>query len=1021
MSLLGTAVGSDATATNIYLISMLSSSEDLPASTLATCSVVNFTLTQNGLTQRLLDGIVRSEAPSLYQELQRLYQAKPWDETNVRKAEEQLLKILAENKGSILSGDAVVGGLATMEDAWKNFHAVASRHSSAFEAAKRSLRCLHRLVRPLALFLESAEALAKLNRFYRPSATQVAIAAAKALAQASQRSATLEEVADEDCMEEDQREAAMESLGTAAMWEVFRFLAKSLDTPHRLPFAFLCAVALARHCNGTLEDDQLELFWKGHRAVEPLAAKLNAQRQSAASAKETQAPPRLINPKQIKSSPDQKLIPGEKWELINFLPHVFPNFLGLAEDKLDPAYLKFHFCTLIYGYPSGHTRTVAEATGQLPPASRHARPRRSLVTQAYKGILKVGLRDFVLCSTFLRSCNTAIIACNSPARWTLAIGLLQEVEVIGLQLDVIGLNSAMSAASAAQAWRRPLSLLRDFGARRLTASAFTASTAASACAVASEWKVALEVPGSLAVCGVSLTAESLNAGQSGCSKVGAWGKALSFVECLRCQVLQPDKTSCNTATTACAAGSAWPAALRLTSTMWHWHVPPTARTTVAVLGGLGLSWAQAALFLEDQPDSTRDAITASAAAAKLPWPEALVVIATMPWSELRPDLVCWNSVLGACAECFEWPAALAILEEPAFAWDVASFGASMKASGKASRWQHALQLGEAGMSSGTDIAFFNTLLSAFERGSQWERALELFTSLGSRANQVSCTTVFSSMMNAGLWLTATRFVESLPKACLPDAAQRGLKLSALYQQSQWEAVLFHAQASRQRDEQPDQLACNVALASCEEGSLWRLALTILQSMPDVEVPPDVYSFSSALSACARTGMWEHAIALLGDMKDTLVTPNDVSYNSAISSCADVGKWRLALELLAELSGQLLQPDELSFSSAITSCGQASEWQTALGLLASMSQAAVKPNQLCLSAGIFAAATACEWEAAMALLQSIMVARMSTDSISWSTAISACEKSSRWQLASYLLEAMPEADLCPDEYSTVAEA
>eukprot|EP00434_Breviolum_minutum_P002147 symbB.v1.2.001894.t1/scaffold101.1/size361152/8 len=111
--------------------------------------------------------------------------------------------------------------------------------------------------------------------------------------------------------------------------EILQLLARPMDNVHRLPLVFLTAVGCA-HAEGALTDHQLDLFWEGQKAVDRIASELNAEIQQETA--RTGQVPHLINPRMIKSSPDRKTFTGEKWELINFLPHVFPGFNGLPQE-----------------------------------------------------------------------------------------------------------------------------------------------------------------------------------------------------------------------------------------------------------------------------------------------------------------------------------------------------------------------------------------------------------------------------------------------------------------------------------------------------------------------------------------------------------------------------------------------------------------------------------------------------------------------------------------------------------------
>lgn len=245
------------------------------------------------------------------------------DDSALQKAEDRLLQFLDDHRGaSILEGEDTVLVLSLYQEAQKQSEAF---HSKFRKDLEDFLRCRARLklfAEPWALATQSAMVLSTLNGFYTPSIPQISTKLQQIMT-----GNLVSKVAETGRHE---KEPAF-ALRKALLLEVLQLLAQPMEEVHRLPLVFLIAVGLA-HSDGALTEHQLQIFWEGHKAVESVASAMNAEIQRETAA--TGQVPQLINPRFIKSSPDRKTFPGEKWELINFLPHVFPGFHGLPQDLM---------------------------------------------------------------------------------------------------------------------------------------------------------------------------------------------------------------------------------------------------------------------------------------------------------------------------------------------------------------------------------------------------------------------------------------------------------------------------------------------------------------------------------------------------------------------------------------------------------------------------------------------------------------------------------------------------------------
>jgi len=305
---------------HLYMTSSSHRSELMPV-TLQHCSVINFALTLDGFTQVFLDILLQSQVPALAEEFTRLYSMQS-DDSALQKAENKMLQYLEEHRGaSILEGEDCIMILALYQDALNQHEATNRKFKKDFEDFHRCRKRLGLFAQPLAVAAQSAAVMSKLSRFYAPSIPQVSTKLVQLMT-----GGLVSKVAD---MGDRTREKEPVALRRAMILEILQLLARPMDNVHRLPLVFLTAVGCA-HAEGALTDHQLDLFWEGQKAVDRIASELNAEIQQETA--RTGQVPHLINPRMIKSSPDRKTFTGEKWELINFLPHVFPGFNGLPQD-----------------------------------------------------------------------------------------------------------------------------------------------------------------------------------------------------------------------------------------------------------------------------------------------------------------------------------------------------------------------------------------------------------------------------------------------------------------------------------------------------------------------------------------------------------------------------------------------------------------------------------------------------------------------------------------------------------------
>ncbi|CAL1156480.1 unnamed protein product, partial [Cladocopium goreaui] len=494
----------------IFMISSLSSCRELLPVTLQHCSVVNFALDLEALTQVFQDVLLKSQVPAFEQEFIRLYTLQ-MDDSALQKAEDRLLQFLDDHRGaSILEGEDTVLVLSLYQEAQKQSEAF---HSKFRKDLEDFLRCRARLklfAEPWALATQSAMVLSTLNGFYTPSIPQISTKLQQIMT-----GNLVSKVAETGRHE---KEPAF-ALRKALLLEVLQLLAQPMEEVHRLPLVFLTAVGLA-HSDGTLTEHQLQIFWEGHKAVESVASAMNAEilRETAA----TGQVPQLINPRFIKSSPDRKTFPGEKWELINFLPHVFPGFHGLPQETADAL-----------GCDCGAVR--GNATNATTASFRS-----DIGWIQVLGLLQDGQQQRL---------QVHVTQMNRLA----ATAWPRSLQIFGQELDLIAKNTMLAALALQHFWQQSLEFLEEMEDKDV----ISFSSTMDACGKASRWQLAVNQ--GVTGCKRSMRVDKpfFNIKLGALEKGQQWRRAADFFRCLSSQGLEAGGAGLTSCATALIRSQQW--------------------------------------------------------------------------------------------------------------------------------------------------------------------------------------------------------------------------------------------------------------------------------------------------------------------------------------------------------------------------------------------------------------------------------------------------------------------------------
>ncbi|CAE7631112.1 MRL1 [Symbiodinium sp. CCMP2592] len=265
----------------------------------------------------------------------------------------------------------------------------------------------------------------------------------------------------------------------------------------------------------------------------------------------------------------------------------------------------------------------------------------------------------------------------------------------GLRPGVFALNSVLSAFANAAAWTRALGLIATWRDRADLVSCNAVLTALSRC---SRWAVLSRESWQHHHLGaVQTSLDGLlrcnNVAAAACGKGGRWETTLFIISTLGRQAVKADAVSLrtavsafergmcwsravstirsqtigvagiNSAISACRNAKAWKDSLQLINEIWHCNLRPTLVSWGAVAGACHGIWATCFGLLRQGGASDVSVGTASeACSAGGAWTLALALLAEGRMLSLQLDAMTWDGLLSAFSVRSLWGQALAVLE-----------------------------------------------------------------------------------------------------------------------------------------------------------------------------------------------------------------------------------------------------------------------------------------------------------------------------------------------------------------------
>ncbi|CAE7721920.1 SHPRH [Symbiodinium sp. CCMP2592] len=604
----------------------------------------------------------------------------------------------------------------------------------------------------------------------------------------------------------------------------------------------------------------------------------------------------------------------------------------------------------------------------------------------------------------LRACTARLFGLGRHGAWEEALGILQDLQSRGFQMDAVLCSGLCRACESSQRWDVALSVLEEHSTLVLDAIACTGLM--RLLGAGKQWHRCLEVFRDMCREGPVPDATALCAVVTSCAKSSKWPQVLVLLEDAWSQIWQPNTVVYNSAISASAREEHWEVALTLLEDLSGHLLRADAVTCSSVVSACekGKQW-QLALMLFCQ-SSNRNAMAASAALSAFAKAEenavSVALLRSLAGLQVEPSAAAFN----AASSTRYWKESLFFLlwgEVLGVAATAASAGAKVKAFECGSQWQSILSLGRLGTGSGGGAAGMVSAVSACEEASEWARS----TALLLQASLPPSVAAWNSAMASKGWRAALWSLERLRVVRVADAFSYNMVIKQC-DGSSWQCALCLLKEMDEQNLVVDMLTYHMAMTAQMNGLHWAECLATLQAMEEadaIEGPAGILAYGPAVGVCLRTLHWERALLLVFQrLRQRRLRPDSPMMNSCITVCERAGQWQLALQIYWDMCLFGPTPDETTRNAALAACARGAQWQWALDLLSGDGRSAAASAQrpeVALGSVLEALQLSAKWHQALEILAS--QPKQKTNVICTSSVLLACTRAQRWPLVAALQE------------------
>eukprot|EP00434_Breviolum_minutum_P035784 symbB.v1.2.031687.t1/scaffold3706.1/size51673/1 len=591
-----------------------------------------------------------------------------------------------------------------------------------------------------------------------------------------------------------------------------------------------------------------------------------------------------------------------------------------------------------------------------------------------------------------------ITSLSHQKHWKSAILALDHFAHQRGSVNSVHLN-AVAATSTRKAWRLTLELCSD--ARKLEmADIITGNTELNAFARSLHWQLSLA---QLQTVRSNFLADrfSYNSALHGLEMkdVMMWGdcwfRSLDFLTCADWR-MHPDMVTYTSIASSCSKALQWQSDLTLLSSLQTSAVQIDLITSNAIANSFQpTTWRQCRVLLTMMVSGAlrHDAITFNTAVAAAPWTESLNCLKRCQEVFVRPNMVTWNSVVGAYAEATLWAESLLLLDQG----DTITFNRVISTPCHWEiAWSYVTRMQSRSVR--TDAYTLTSLMKTGTSDAQsqtWQRMLFLLNDEVT-SNLEVWNAAISSCVDSSAWQYALHLFEEIRQNIgPPNVVTYGAVLAACDWGRQWSAALQFLEELDQDSLEADMVIFGSIMSACQHSQNLDLVKNLLLRMQIGRLNPNLMVANAAINCYGTSGSWEVALAVLRDFEAAKVQVDQISYNSVLNAFTSCVLWQAGLHQIEEAKTRALGVDAVSRSTMMKALGSSSDsgWRQVLNLMLPFTESLVVTNA-CSSA---CARHVSSWFWSFKCFAQLRV----VNELSYNAVVNACEKGQQWSHAIHL--------------------
>ena len=279
--------------------------------------------------------------------------------------------------------------------------------------------------------------------------------------------------------------------------------------------------------------------------------------------------------------------------------------------------------------------------------------------------------------------------------------------------EALEFSLTMTACGKAHHWTQALQLLSLLRQRWVQEDVLLRNAAIGACGQAKKWQHGLALFGEL---GLQVDQVAIHTAISACAS--HWQHVLCLLNSLPQLMLSGTLLTHTAAVRACGEGSQWQWAVQLLRDVQRQAITADVILYTTAINACSASSGEETMY---QPSGLGQELSQ-------PWPAALFLFANLKGLSLCPDRIAYTAAISACGKASKWQHSLELLRESQLAHvqsDSTTYVATISACKE--QWQYAVYLlAQCHLSQiAADIVACNAAISCCAEGVQWQHAMLL--------------------------------------------------------------------------------------------------------------------------------------------------------------------------------------------------------------------------------------------------------------------------------------------------------